>query len=810
MSIARFASKLVASLRGQQAHKGPSAEELTRVGISCLENSDAVGAVEVFRQALEVEHGTAARQVNLAFALQQVGRDADATYHLQRAVGLDSQSFDAAYMLGCAHERDGDLEEAALALRQALALRPDYVQAHADLGRVLAAKGEFKEARTVVLAGLQRDPSHHALRLYLGNIAMGEGQPAEALSQYQQALALLPQAAEAHANLGRALHALGDFEAAVTSLQTALKLDDKSARTHAQAAISLEALGRLDDATAAIDKALALQPENADALLYRGIVLAERGLLDEAIAAYRAMIVLHPKIPGAHGNLGLALFERGDLIAAVQSYRAGLAIQPVAEIHDNLGNALVKLCAVDEAVEHYKHALTLQPHNLNTRCNLAVALGEAGRPGESIQAYRAILEQDPTHLPSHGNLLFNLSVDPQVSPEAHLEEARRFNAKMTSQTLPGIERRPLMGSRPLRVGFVSGDLRVHPVGFFFEGILNHLGRDGLELFAYPTNAHEDELTARIRPKFKQWRRLKGLSDMAAAQAIRDDGVDILIDLAGHTAQNRLPVFAWRPAPLQVSWLGYFASTGVQAIDYVLADGLCVPAGNENQFSERVWRLPQTRLCFTPPVGPSVPDVATAPVLRNGYVTFGSFQRPSKLTDAVLSLWGRVFAAIPNAHLVLQSSRTGHLAYAEQILTRLEQVGIARGRVTVRSPASHSNYLASYALVDIVLDTFPYTGGTTTCEALWMGVPTLTLNGNTMISRQGTAMLTAAGLPQWVAEDTDEYVAKAYSFAQDVPALSALRSSLRVTLPETPLFDPKRFAQDLHAALLGMWNEPQSV
>jgi len=804
MSIARFASKLVASLRRQQTDKGPSAEELTREGISCLEKNDAVGAIDAFRQALEVEYGTAARQVNLAFALQQAGHHADARYHLQRAVGLDSQSFDAAYMLGCEHERDGDLEEAALALRQALALRPDYVQAHADLGRVLAAKGKFKEARTAVEAGLQLDPSNHALRLYMGNIAMGEGQPAQALSQYEQALVLQPQAAEAHANRGRALHALGQFESAVVSLKTALSIDDRSAQAHAQLAISLYAQGNLNESELAIEAALAIQPQHGDAMLYKGILHAGQGRLEESIVAYRAMIRSHPDSAAAHGNLGAVLFDRGEIEAAVPCYRVALALSELPEVHDNLGNALVRLCAVDEAIQHFKRALALDPDNLNTQCNLAVALGEAGRPDEAIQTYRDVLRADPQHLQAHANLLFNLSVDAGCAPREYLAEARIFETKLVKAATPTITAISARSHEGLRVGFVSGDIRIHPVGFFLEGVLQALQGKGLTLYAYPTTAHEDHLTARVRPLFANWRRLKGLDDEAAARLIREDGIDILIDLSGYTSQNRLPLFARRPAPLQVAWLGYFASTGLSFMDYVLADDACVPLGNEWQFSEKVWRLPETRLCFTPPQQEQAALVADAPALARGHLTFGSFQRLPKLNDEVLALWGRVLAAIPTSRLWVHSHQTGHAAQAERLLTRLEQVGIGRERVTLRGPSNYADYLKSYADVDIVLDSFPYTGGTTTCEALWMGVPTLTLNGDTMISRQGMAMLRAAALPEWVADDTEAYVQKAVAFAADVPALVSLRRDLRQRTMASALFDTQRFAHNFAIALNGMW------
>jgi predicted O-linked N-acetylglucosamine transferase (SPINDLY family) len=342
------------------------------------------------------------------------------------------------------------------------------------------------------------------------------------------------------------------------------------------------------------------------------------------------------------------------------------------------------------------------------------------------------------------------------------------------------------------------------VGYFLESMLPHLAGRRLELYAYPTTAIHDELTERIRPHFAGWTRLKGVADDDAADAIRADGIDILIDLAGHTGDNRLPVFARRPAPLQVSWLGYWASTGVSAIDVVLADPLCVPPGQEDQFSEQVWRLPQTRMCFTPPGDDVAPTVAPLPVLARGHLTFGCFQRMPKINDRVLALWARVLATVPDARLLIQSEPAGRPVYAQRLRERLHSVGIDNSRVEIRGPAPRATYLQSYGEVDIVLDTFPFTGGTTTCEALWMGVPTLTLRGDTMIARQGEAMMTLAGLPEWVATDGSDFVARAQQWAGQTEQLAALREGLRARLPDTPLFDAARFASDWAEGLHRMW------
>jgi predicted O-linked N-acetylglucosamine transferase (SPINDLY family) len=346
------------------------------------------------------------------------------------------------------------------------------------------------------------------------------------------------------------------------------------------------------------------------------------------------------------------------------------------------------------------------------------------------------------------------------------------------------------------------------VGFFLESLLAHLHPLRVELYAYSNKAYADELTARIRPHFSAWREIHNLNDEQTAQLIHRDGIHILIDLSGHTAGNRLPVFAWKPAPVQVAWLGYFATTGVAEMDYLIADAAGVSASHRTQFSETVQYLPDTRLCFTPPV--TELSVAPLPAPHNGYVTFGCFQNLSKLGDAVLAAWGRIFAALPTARLHLGSKLLHRPEIAQQLRDRLQRHGIAPDRVSLSGAVSRAEYLAKHANIDILLDTFSYPGGTTTCEALWMGVPTVTLAGDTLLSRQGVSLLNAAGLPDWVAQNEEDYVTKAVAFASDLHNLAELRAGLREQVRNSPLFDAPHFAHNFEQALWQMWQQRVAV
>lgn len=777
-----------------------------KLGVSLLQSGKLAAAADAFRNAVALAPESAVNRVNLAYALQELGSAVGAVPQLRQAILLDPASFDAHYMLGGSLEQLGEHANAAQHLRQATALDPAFEPARAALCRALVASGDLAQARAAIQDAIAFNPRNADFHHYLGNVCLSESCAEAAIASYARALELQPNYAQVHGNLGLALHAQQQYDAAAASFERALAIDASLIDMHVKLAQTRKAQDRLEDAARSLQRALDARPDDAETLNQLGTVLHAQGQLDRSALCYRKAIELKPDQPGAYGNLGLALYEQDKVGEAVLMYRRGLAVRPLATTHDNLGIALQKQGAVDEAIEQYRCALALDPDNLNTRCNLGAALADDGGPRPAMAAYRDILAIKPDHLVAHSNLLFSMSYDSESTVDDYLAEARRFDAKLASAS--ALRTRVADGAvpRPMRVGFVSGDLRNHPVGYFFQGLIKHLDPARFKLYAYSTSPTEDELTARLRSQFAAWHLIKGRSEASSAQQIADDRIDILIDLAGHSGLNALPLFALRAAPLQATWLGYFASTGVSAIDYILADSHCAPIGSEAQFTEKVWRLPDTRLCYAPPASNEAPQVAPAPAARHGHVTFGSFQRLPKLNDAVLSLWGQVLASVPNSKLFIQSPQMARARFVQDILRRLAEVGVAPERVSVRPPSGRAQYLSAYADVDIVLDTFPYTGGTTTCEALWMGVPTLTLAGDSMLARQGVGMMTCAGLADWVAQTPAEYVRKAAEFAADIPALLRLRAGLRDQVRASPLFDTGLFAQSFEASLVGMWQD----
>lgn len=614
-----------------------------------------------------------------------------------------------------------------------------------------------------------------------GNDFLSQGNLSAAAACYGHAIAANPSAAEGFLNLGFAL------------LQMNLHLEAEHYLKHA----------------------VLINPKMEDAHYLLGTISQERGSLDEAISHFNTALALKPDFESVYRGLCPALFLSGKIEAAKHAVKKALELNAqCAEFHSYQGNLYYHEKQMARAIACYQEALQLQPDYLQVHVSMGNVLLQMGQVDAAIDAYNKTLAINPDLVEADSCLLFIRASHSQGSPEQYLAAAQHYGKRLVAQVKP-FTHWPIcsadVGVNPLRVGLVSGDFNNHPVGYFLESTLQHLNHDRIVLVAYSASSLEDEMTVRLKPHFSAWHSIVGVDDETVARNIHADGIHILIDLSGHTTLYRLPVFAWKPAPVQVSWLGYFASTGVPGMDYVLADPVSVPESHRGHFTEQVWYLPSTRMCFTPPTPVDKLLPGPLPYTRNGYITFGCFQNLTKITYEALAVWARIFQALPQAKLRLQIKQvTTALGSREEILQRLDRVGIAPERVILEGYIPRSDYLAAHAEVDIILDTFPYPGGTTTCEALWMGVPTLTLAGNTMLSRQGASFLSCAGLTDWIASSEDDYVNLALAHASDIPKLVQLRETLRQHVLNSPLFDAPRFALDLEEALTKMWQMKMSA
>jgi predicted O-linked N-acetylglucosamine transferase (SPINDLY family) len=572
--------------------------------------------------------------------------------------------------------------------------------------------------------------------------------------------------------------------------------------------LALLQAGRLADAAAALRQILAVQPNHADALHLLGLVAYHEGRYGEAVDLIMAALTYHAS-EIFYGNLGNAFAAQGKQAAAIECFRQAISLKAdYVQAHNNLGNMLREQGDLTGAVRCFRTVIALKPDYAEAHNNLANALVDLGDLDAAIRAYRDAIALKPDLLEARSNLLFILSYREDLDQAAYLAEAVEFGRIATAGATPW--RNWLTSTdvaerqAPLRVGLVSGDLKTHPTGHFLESILAHIDRSRIELVAYPTRRLEDALTARIKPYFSAWTPLAALNDEQAAARIRDDRIDLLLDLSGHMNFNRLPLFAWRPAPVQASWLGYFASTGLPAIDYLLGDPHVLPPGEQAYYTERLRRLPDSYLCFTPPtervhIGPS-------PLATQGHVTFGCFNHLMKMNDSVVDVWARIVHAVPGSRLFLKAKQLDDVPTRETTLARFAARGIDASRLILEGRSPRADYLAAYNRIDIALSPFPYPGGTTSVEGLWMGVPVVCRQGDRFLSNICTSMLHSAGLPEWIAKDNEEYVAKAVAFAADAPRLAALRTSLRESLLASPLCDAARYARNLESAFESMWRD----
>jgi predicted O-linked N-acetylglucosamine transferase (SPINDLY family) len=564
--------------------------------------------------------------------------------------------------------------------------------------------------------------------------------------------------------------------------------------------------GRLDEAALICRTVLAALPDCAPAQHVLGLVAFRANDYDAASEWLMAAVQRDPQIR-YYDDLGDVMTAHGRPAAAAECYRLVIAAQPDnADAYNKLGRALRAQRQSAEAIEAFCQAIALKPDHAAAYNNLANALVEAGELPGAIEAYGIAISLRPDYAEPRSNLLFALNYAPGVSPETYFDEARRYEEALYASVVPftnwpasrGREQR-----RPLRIGIVSGDLKRHPVGYFLDSVLAVIDRARIEFVAYPTRVIEDDLTRIIKPRFAQWTSLAAMNDEEAARRIRDDGVDVLIDASGHTAHNRLGVFARKPAPVQASWIGYFATTGLRAIDYVLCDAQVLPETEEAHFVERPWRLPDCYLCFSPPQEPI--EVGPSPCLTQGAVTFGYFGKLGKVTDEVVAVWSRILLSVPGSRLLLKARELDGDYAMREAATRFGAHGIDGSRLLLEGGSPRAEYLAAYHRVDVMLSPFPYPGGTTTAEALWMSVPVLAMKGDRFLTHICESMLHAAGLADWIARDAHDYVAKAVACAKETATLAAMRADLRAQLLTSPLCDAPRFARNLEAAFEAMWS-----
>ena len=560
--------------------------------------------------------------------------------------------------------------------------------------------------------------------------------------------------------------------------------------------------GRLPAAEERIRRAIQLLPEAAEFWCNLGNVLTTAGRSPEALTAYQTALKRRPNYAEAIHNLGVLYEREGVLPKAEEAYRRAIAIKPdYAAAHNHLGKVLCATGRMDDAAASLRRAVDLQPEDAEAQANLAEILGNQADPRGSVRHRRLASQLRPQSSVLYSDILQSLHFLPEVRPEELFQETIGWAGRFAAPRPASAHANDPFADRPLRIGYVSADFREHPVPLFFEPILASHDRNRFRVYCYSNSIKSDEVTRRLRAMACEWRDIALMADQAAERLIRNDRIDILIDLSGHLPDNRLALFARRPAPVQVTYLGYPDTTGLSQIDYRITDAVQDAAGLTDQYyTEKLIRIAPTCWCFD--AGPNTPDPGPPPVLANGFITFGVTNRLSKVTDEMIRLWARVLHAVADSKLlVLTRAAPGQDA---AIRYRFASNGIPEARLIRAGTRPRAEYLSLYHRIDICLDTFPYNGHTTTCDALWMGVPLVTLAGRTHVSRTGMTVLASAGLSDLVAHDPDRYVDLAVQSAADRPRLTALRTGLRGSMRNGPLGDGLGLTRRLENAYRTMW------
>lgn len=706
-----------------------------------------------------------------AKALHKSDRLEEAIALYREASQLAPDSVDVVNMLGNALFDAGRFDQAIEAYRRALELDAEFAAGHFNLGNALCGADRREEAVTAYRQALELRPSSTAILFNLGNTLYDLGQLGEAEACYRQALSIRRKFPEANFNLGNVLFDSGRFTAAVQCYRAALKTDPGFLPAISNLGRVYLGMGRLRDAERMYREAIKMAPDRANEYFNLANVLYRQDNRDAALACYERAVELDPDHAEALYDLGNVYHDRGRLEDALSCYDGA------AEIRPDFGAALN---------------------------NRASVLREQGRLDEALAAFRQAVEVAARTPAVHSNLLLAMAYSPSVSGERLREEASswatRHAAKLPRLPTPENSRDP---ARCLRVAYLSADLRQHPVGSFLESVLASHDRSQVEVYCYATCPARDELTKRLQSLADSWTKVTGETDEALAQRIRDDHIDILVDLSGHTADHRLLVLARRPAPIQATWLGYPATTGVCEVDYIIADPYVIPPGDERFYVERPVRLPGSYVCFKPPE--HSPPVAPSPARSCGAITFGCCNNNAKITPDVIRLWAQILNAVPGSRLLLKSPAFASPAVAERYRSLFSQEGVDSGRLRIAGYSMREEVLAAYNEVDIALDPFPYNGGMTTLEALWMSVPVVALRGDRFAARVGDSLLSNAGLSELVANSPEDYVKKAVELAINDDRLDQLRGTLRRQLAESPLCDADRFTRHLEEAYREMWS-----
>ncbi len=673
----------------------------------------------------------------------------------------------------------------------------------------LLQNNQLQQAESACRKVLQSDPNNAAAHHYLGIIACQVGNVTLGAQLIHKAIQLRPDYAEAYKNYGKALAGMGRFDEAVKIFNQALKLrPDYAEALNDLGTILVKHLGQQNEAAACFRKALALNPKLYITHNNLGNILLVGGHFNEAISHFKKAVALRPDFFVVYSNLANAYKDQGDYSRALEGYQKALAINPnFYEALNNMGLTYYLMGNFDRAIATYQKALTVKKDYAEAWLNMGVSIFAQGETDKATSAFQTALKCKPDFHLAHSALLFFMNYRTGISQKEIFAESCRWDANHAAKLLDSSRSHEniLDKERKLRLGYVSPDFRDHSVAYFIAPVLHSHNREIVEVFCYSDTLNHDAITEQLKSASDYWRQVTGWSDRDIAAQIQKDGIDILVDLSGHTLKNRLLVFARKPAPVQASWLGYPNTTGMRTIDYRLTDKVADPPGESDELhSETLIRLKNGFLCYQFPA--TVPAIAAPPSAASGQVTFGSFNNLSKVTPEVIQCWSAVLHKVKGSRLLLKAKQLKDETARKRIMQLFGDQGVAPERLELISWLPRKDeHLATYNKVDIGLDPFPYNGTTTTCEALLMGVPVVTFTGVRHSGRVGASIMHHAGLDELVAGSIEQYTQLAVSLAINPVKLATMRTSLRNQLQQSSLTAKKQFTESLEEAYRHMWS-----
>ena len=595
------------------------------------------------------------------------------------------------------------------------------------------------------------------------------------------------------------------LDEAIINYKKSIEINANYAQAYNNLGIAFHKLNKIDTAIKNYKKALSLKKDFAEALNNLGNAYIDFDKPKDSLQYFNKALESNPSYAEAYNGMGAANEELGNKNDALKNYQKATEIKPdYAEAYNSLGTLYSNLSKFDESLSNYKKAIQLKTNYEKAYNNLGNLLSNLGKFDEATNAYKQAIKIKPDYPKAYSNLLFNLIYKNDFDLNYYLSEAKKF--RLNCKTIKKLKFTYKYETNPkkLRVGFVSADFGNHPGGYFTLGLLRELRKKNFELVAYPTIERKDELSHHFKPLFSKWRLIKKKDDENVVKQIINDGIHILIDLQGHSAKNRLPIFIYKPAPVQVTWLGQ-GSTGISEIDYFIGSNYITPKDEEKHYVEKVLRLPEISQCFTPPDFDL--KIENLPAIKNNFITFGCVNKLAKVNDDVIALWSKILLSVPNSKLLLKNKLLNSKEIIDTTIQRFKKQNVKKEQLILEGESkTRKELLNIYNKIDIALDPFPFQGNTTSIEALWMGVPIITLKGNRYISHFGESINSNLNMSNWIAENYADYILKAKKFSSDINELSKIRTSLRQSCLQSPVFDSKRFSKHFDQMLWKIWKD----